>query len=490
MLAKMEFPVKPERQSYKTEIDKLELQLKRLQREIIEENIPVLLMFEGWPAAGKGTMINRLMQSLDPRRFRVYPIHEPTMAEHLRPYLWRFWVKMPAAGDMTILDRSWYHDLVEEEVYDRPGAEVRENRYRQISELERTLHDNGTIIIKFFLHISKGEQRDRFNKLAGDQSTAWRIDKNDWKHHKRYKKFRKEYSRMIEQSNRRHAPWIVVPAENRRQAALTVFGETISHLKRGIAASRRRKTRPPAPPKIPVLRRLPLDAVDLSRTLDREEYRAQLKVAQQRVRELEHHIFRHRLPVTIIYQGWDAAGKGGNIKRLTQRMDPRGYEVIPIGAPSRDELDHHYLWRFWRRIPKAGHIAIFDRSWYGRVLVERVEGFATEAQWKRAYREIKEFERTLVEEGQILIKFWIHIDQDEQLQRFEDRKKDPYKKWKITEEDWRNREKWPLYQEAVNQMISLTSTPEAPWTIVEGNSKYFARIKALNTVIAAIEDRI
>jgi polyphosphate kinase 2 (PPK2 family) len=229
-----------------------------------------------------------------------------------------------------------------------------------------------------------------------------------------------------------------------------------------------------------------LETVDLSLALDRETYVRQLARRQIQLRELGYQVYVQKRPVVIVYEGWDAAGKGGSIKRLTEKLDPRGYVVYPISAPTGEEKTHHYLWRFWRRVPERGQIAIFDRSWYGRVLVERVEGFATEGEWRRAYREINSFERNLRDFGTVLIKFWIHISREEQLRRFEERRATGYKSWKLTAEDWRNREKWPLYEEAVRDMLLKTSTLDAPWTIVEGNDKYWARVKALSTAVEVL----
>ena len=233
-----------------------------------------------------------------------------------------------------------------------------------------------------------------------------------------------------------------------------------------------------------------LEQVDLSKKISKEEYKAIVSDFELRLGELQREAKDLHIPIAIVFEGWDAAGKGGNIRRLTQSMDPRGYEVIPIAAPNDIEKSHYYLWRFWMAFPKAGHIAIFDRSWYGRVLVERIEGFCSESEWKRAYREINEIEEHMVNFGTVLVKFWLHIDQKEQLRRFEDRQRIPHKQWKITEEDWRNRKKWDQYKEAVDEMLFRTSTTYAPWTIVEANSKYYARIKALKTVIAAVEAKL
>ena len=224
---------------------------------------------------------------------------------------------------------------------------------------------------------------------------------------------------------------------------------------------------------------LTLESADLTKRLDKEEYQKQLEECRDKLQELHNEVYRKKIPVTIAYEGWDAAGKGGNIKRLTSALDPRGYEVHPIASPTPDVINRQYLWRFWRRLPKTGHIAIFDRTWYGRVMVERIEGLCTEEEWKRAYDEINEFERELTDSGMVVIKFWVHIDKDTQLERFRDRENTPEKKWKITPEDWRNREKWDIYEKAVNEMLLKTNTQNAPWYILESNDKRYARIKAM-----------
>jgi len=231
-----------------------------------------------------------------------------------------------------------------------------------------------------------------------------------------------------------------------------------------------------------------LDVIDLDKSLTRQEYERTLLSRQLQLRELAYRLYVAGRTLVVVFEGWDAAGKGGNIKRVTEKLDPRGYEVFPIAAPRGEDRSHHYLWRFWRRLkpPDEKQIIIFDRSWYGRVMVERVEGFCTEDEWKRAYREINEFERQLVDFGMILVKFWIHISADEQLRRFEERQHTLHKSWKLTEEDWRNRAKWALYEEAVNDMLLKTSTFTAPWTIVEGNDKWFARVKTVSTLLDAL----
>jgi polyphosphate kinase 2 (PPK2 family) len=296
---------------------------------------------------------------------------------------------------------------------------------------------------------------------------------------------------MLERTRTSYGPWTVVESTQGRFRRTRVF-ETIVDAVEGELDRRQRNPRPkpepmPEPEESPTQQNSVLDRVDLSLSLPREDYEQQLDQLQQRLRQLEHELYLARIPAVVAYEGWDAGGKGGNIRRLTRGLDPRGYQVIPIAAPTKEELAHHYLWRFWRQLPKAGHIAIFDRTWYGRVLVERVEGFCTETEWKRAYREINEFERELAEYGTVIVKFWLHIDQEEQLQRFKARQALEHKQWKITDDDWRNREKWNKYKVAVTDMLRRTSTTYAPWTILEANDKLHARIKALKTVAGALD---
>ncbi len=374
------------------------------------------------------------------------------------------------------------------------GEQLRQ-AFDDIRSFERQLSDEGVVIVKCFLHISKGEQKRRFEALRGSPSTAWRVTKEDLRQHEQYSDYLAATEHMLTETDADYAPWTVVEAHDRRFATLKIFGTVIDALERGVATVEQKVdppvTRPHEPVSAPnIFKTSALDHVDLSKSLTPEEYTARLKKAQATLRELEHEIYARRVPVVIAYEGWDAAGKGGNIRRLTQNLDPRGYEVVPVAAPNDIEKAHHYLWRFWAQMPKAGHITIFDRTWYGRVLVERVEGFCTEAQWRRAYREINGMEQHLAHFGTVVLKFWLHIDPDEQLRRFREREGLSHKQWKITDEDWRNREKIGEYREAVEEMLYRTSTPYAPWTIVESNCKRHARVKVLETVCKAIRKRI
>jgi polyphosphate:AMP phosphotransferase len=493
MLEQVVLKQKASKAEYDQKAEEFERRLGQLQRQARELRIPVIVVFEGWDAAGKGTLINRLMQTLDPRGFNVYPINAPTQEESHRPFLWRFWTKTPERGRIAILDRSWYGRVLTERVDKLIPKKLWQASYEEIRSFERQLADDGTVLIKFFLHISKKEQKKRFLQLEASPSMSWKVNKDDWRHHRQYEKYAQAIEEMLVQTDTAFAPWTIVEAHDRRFATLKVFAATIHALEDRVnsgAGPKKPEPQPDSSPAEELSATSLLDTVDLSRTLSRAAYERKLDSCQARVRELEHQIYLRRIPVVVVFEGWDAAGKGGNIKRLTKSMDPRGYEVIPVAAPNDVEKSHHYLWRFWTKVPKAGHLTVFDRSWYGRVLVERVEAFCSPEEWKRAYREINEMEEHLVSFGAVLVKFWLQIDQEEQLRRFKEREEAAWKQWKITPDDWRNREKWFLYKPAVEEMLARTSTSFAPWTIVESNCKLYARIKTLQTVIKSVEARL
>ncbi|WP_461207557.1 polyphosphate:AMP phosphotransferase [Clostridium sp. DL1XJH146] len=494
MLNKIDLSKNIDKDVYKEKIKEIERKLPYLQRKAKELKIPIILVFEGWSASGKGTIINNLILPLDPRHFKVYTTDEPTEEERLRPFLWRFWTKTPLRGKIAIFDRSWYRRVLSERMDIKLDKKAVGKAFEDIVNFERQLADDGNIILKFFMHIDKKEQEKRFIELQQSKATSWRITKDDWKDNKKYDEYVPLIEEMIDKTNKEYSSWTVVEANNVRFATIKVLEKTIEVLEEKIKRVEEKTLQnniiSADESNTKEVKKSILSSIDLTKKLEREEYKEKIKVYQKKIRQLEYKIYKKRIPVIILYEGWDAAGKGGNIKRLTKKMDPRGYEVIPIAAPSREELDHHYLWRFWKEVPKGGHITIFDRSWYGRVLVERVEGFCSETEWKRSYREINEMEKQFINFGAVIVKFWIHIDQDIQLQRFQERENNPEKQWKITDEDWRNREKYPQYEKAVNEMLLRTSTTTSPWTVIESNDKYYARVKALKTVIDAIETKL
>ncbi|MCI6513031.1 MAG: phosphate--AMP phosphotransferase [Coprococcus catus] len=483
---------------YKEMMDKLAPKFAALQREARAKGLPVMVVFEGWGASGKGTMISRLIQPLDPRGFKVFTIQAENEEEHMHPFLWRFWTKTPAKGRMHIFDRSWYRRVITEQM-DAPMDQKRlDAAYHQILSFEEQLSADGTLIIKFFLHISADEQEKRLKKLERSSETKWRVTKADWKHFKQYKAYLPMYDHMLEQTDMSWAPWHVIEATDREYAAVKVMtivaGMIEERLNEENAKESRSHLAERAQEELPgteeTMRTTVLDGVDVSLTMTKEDYKKRLSVLQKELTRLQNEMYLKRIPVVVALEGWDAAGKGGAIKRLTEPLDPRGYEVVPTAAPNDIEKAHHYLWRFWRAMPKDGHMTIFDRTWYGRVMVERIEGFCSQAEWRRAYREINQMEQNLTDHGVIVLKFWLQIDKDEQERRFNERMEDPEKQWKITDEDWRNREKWDAYVKAVDEMILRTSTTYAPWTIVEADSKYYARIKILETVVRALKNRI
>lgn len=474
----------------KQQISELNQELGSLQRQTIQLKIPIIILFEGADGAGKGSLINRLLLSLDPRTFKVHATHSPNQEAKFRPYLWRFWKEIPARGRMTIFDRSWYRRLLDDRVNGKLPDKKVPKVVREITNFERQLTDDGVVVIKVYLTISKAKQEQRLKKLAGNPATSWRVTKKDWKRHKLYGYYWAMVEDMVDYTHCESAPWVKIDSTSIKSANLELLEVVTRRLKSAIKTKKVEEKEPVTPHlewRTTNGHPSPLDQSDLSHSLDHEKYRARRNVLQGRLHELEHKLYVSRRPAVLVFEGWDAAGKGGAIRRLVKGLDPRGYEVVPIAAPTKAELRHHYLWRFWNQFPKGGHIAIFDRSWYGRVTVERLEGFCAENEWKRAYDEINEMEEHWSNCGTIILKFWIHIDKEEQLNRFNARQENPHKRWKITDEDWRNREKWDNYKVAVDDMIALTDKPKAPWIIVEGNNKPYARIKVLETTVNALE---
>ena len=493
MLEKIDLSKKVDKKTYRRVMDEAEEKLGLLQRECKDAGIPVILVFEGMGAAGKGVQINRLIQALDPRGFDVYACDRPTEDEQMRPFLWRYWTKTPAKGRIAVFDRSWYRSVQ----VDRFDGLTREDRlgdaYQDILSFEKQLCDDGTVIMKFFLYIDKDEQKKRFKKLEGSKETSWRVTEEDWNRNKDFDRYLKMNEEMLEKTDTDYAPWVIIEAVDKDYAALKIVSTVMDRLEYELEHRRPEDGKQAQRQESKTRERFKngvLSGIDLSKSLTEEEYKTRLKKLQKRLAELHSELYRLRIPVVIGFEGWDAGGKGGAIKRLTSNLDPRGYRVNPTAAPNDIEKVHHYLWRFWNNVPKAGHIAVFDRTWYGRVMVERIEGFCSEAQWRRAYQEINEMESHMANAGAVVLKFWLHIDKDEQERRFKERQANPAKQWKITDEDWRNREKWDQYEEAVNEMLIRTSTTYAPWIVVEGNDKRYARVKVLQTVVDALEKKI
>ncbi len=491
MLEKIDLKKKCQGKEYKARLEEESAKLSVLQRQCKEAGIPVIIVFEGFGAAGKGTQINRLIQAMDPRGFSVYTSNKESEDERLHPFLWRYWTKIPAKGRFAIFDRSWYRRVLVDRFDKITKKEELPSAFHDILSFERQLTDDGTVIIKFFLYISKEEQKKRFKLLEDSKETAWKVTEADWKRNKEYSEYLKINEEMLEKTDTDYAPWVIVEAMDKNYAALKIISSVTARLEKELEKKAAlTKSEKKAAKAVDKYKSGVLSGVDLSKALSNKEYKQKLDSLQKKMEILHSELYRLRIPVVICFEGWDAGGKGGAIKRLTSHMDPRGYQVNPTASPNDTEKAHHYLWRFWNNMPKAGHIAIFDRTWYGRVMVERIEGFCSEAEWKRAYQEINEMEEHLTNSGCIVLKFWLHIDKDEQERRFKERMENPAKQWKITDEDWRNREKWDEYEKAVDEMLVRTSTTYAPWEIVEANSKYYARVKVLKTVVEAMEKEI
>lgn len=487
MLKNWARPEKPEGEELKQRLKAAEEKLSQQQMKLKEKRLPVLVLIEGWGAAGKGSAIGQIIKNIDPRFFKVFSMPStPTEEERRRPFLYRFFEKIPEAGKFTFLDSGWMDQIMKERLDGKLDDKAYAQRVDSVKRFERGLTDNGYLVLKFFFHISKKEQESRIEALLSEKDTAWRVSEGDLWQNRRYDKCLEAFDRYLDDTNTPSAPWYIVDSKSKKFAELQVMEtlcmgiETALH-NESLAVPLLQNAFPLI--KMPKLRDVPLEG----KTLDEEEYKKELKELQAKLGQLHNRLYRKRVPVIIAYEGWDAAGKGGNIKRLTGALDPRGFEVHPIASPEPHEKARHYLWRFWTRLPKDGHIAIFDRTWYGRVMVERLEGFCSENDWQRAYYEMNEFEQELHNWGAVILKFWVQIDKDTQLARFTERQNTPSKQWKITDEDWRNREKWDLYEQAVDEMLQKTSTTYAPWHILESVDKKYARIKALHIVIDALE---
>ncbi|MGM0593788.1 MAG: polyphosphate:AMP phosphotransferase [Pseudomonadota bacterium] len=479
------------KKAYNEQVPELRTELLTIQRALEEADFPVIVLVSGVDGAGKGAMVNLLNEWLDPRYVRTYAFGEMTDEERERPEYWRFWRSLPPKGRIGLYVGSWYsHPIAQRVAGDFNDAEL-DGHLLRIRNFEKELVDDGALIIKFWLHLSKAAQKQRLKKLESNPKTAWRVTKQDKKHLKLYDRFRSIAERTLRDTSTGEAPWIIVEGSDARYRGLTVGRHILDRIRTHLKRNEQPSTdAPPASSEIlPVLTRQKtlLSQLDLSQSLNKKEYKKALEKQQERLSILARHAHEKKISSVIVLEGWDAGGKGGIIRRIVPALDARNYQIIPVAAPTDEEQAHHYLWRFWRHIPRAGQITIYDRSWYGRVLVERVEGYASHDEWMRAYAEINDFEEQLTEHDTVLLKFWLHIDKDEQLRRFKEREKIAYKQYKITEEDYRNREKWDDYEHAVNDMVERTSTEYAPWTLIEGNSKRFARIKALKTYCERLE---
>jgi polyphosphate:AMP phosphotransferase len=478
-----------DKERYAKEEPELRHALLTAQYELVKQaKAPTVILIGGVDGAGKGETLNLINEWMDPRHIQTNAMRPVGDDLSGRPAMWRFWRVLPPKGRIAVFVGSWYSQPFIKRVYGEIKSAKLDRALDQILRFERMLTDEGTLLLKYWLHLSRKGQRKRFEKLASDKKTAWRVSDTDWKHLDMYDRFQDVAQHMLRETSTAEAPWTVVEGGDARYRNLTIGASILDALRKRLDASARPSRDIRAPARVHSIDGVSiLDRLDLDRKVDKVTYRDELAVLQGRLNTLTHHRKFEKLSVVAAFEGCDAAGKGGAIRRVTQALDARKYDVIPIAAPTDEERARPYLWRFWRQIPERGRIAIFDRSWYGRVLVERVEGFCSEPDWMRAYGEINDFEDQLVRNDTIVLKFWLQISNEEQLRRFKEREATSFKQHKITSEDWRNREKWDAYNVAVCEMIDRTSTERAPWKLVPANDKYFARLEVLRTFADAIE---
>ncbi len=475
--------------TYRREEAKLREALLNAQYDLKENGrFPVLILIAGVEGAGKGETVNLLNEWMDPRHIYTHAFFEPSDEARERPAQWRFWRALPPKGKIGVFFGAWHTMPIIQRVAGEIGEAEFAQAIAEIVRLEKMLCDEGVLLLKYWFHLSRPQQKKRLRDLEKDPETRWRVTEREWQYFKIYKKFVRVCEPFLRKTSTGEAPWIVLPGADARYRSLS-FGR---HL---LAAMRERLDEKPVtrlpdktPPllaagdKLNVLRALPLD-----QAMTKPEYGKQLDKWQRRLNVASRDPRFQSLSVVCVFEGNDAAGKGGAIRRVTSALDARCYFNVPVAAPTEEERAQPYLWRFWRHIPRHGRFTFFDRSWYGRVLVERVEGFCKEADWMRAYSEINDFEGALLRQGGVVLKFWLAIGKEEQYKRFKAREKVAFKRFKITAEDWRNRKRWDAYELAVCDMVDRTSTALAPWTLVEANNKYHARVKVLKTLTQAVE---
>ncbi len=477
-----------DKETYEAQVAELRTGLLTLQQELSHCDFPVILLISGADGAGKSETVNILHQWMDPRGIQTAAFDEPTDEERERPAFWRFWRALPPKGQIGILFGSWYSDPITQRVENRVDDSGLDLMLKRINIFEKMLVDDGALLIKLWFHLGRDMQVQRIKKLRKNPKTRWQVSERDLAALKSYGRFRTVAERTLGQTSTGEAPWMIIEGFDERYRNTTTATHILEVVRKRIALDPKSlRGAATAWKRLGENDKTILDALDLDRHLEKKAYRKQLADYQGRLSVLARKAREQKVSTIVVFEGWDAAGKGGIIRRITGAMDARSLRVIPVAAPTDEERAQHYLWRFWRHIPRAGRFTIYDRSWYGRVLVERVEGYAAEDEWIRAYREINEFEEELTEHGIVVVKFWVHIDRDEQLLRFKAREETSFKQHKITEEDYRNRERWDDYAHAVNDMVERTSTVFAPWHLIEGNDKRWARVRALKILCERLE---
>lgn len=477
-----------DKEAYEAAVPALREALLEAQYELKQQaRFPVIILINGIEGAGKGETVKLLNEWMDPRLIEVRTFDQPTDEELAHPPAWRYWRQLPAKGRMGVFFGNWYSQMIQDRVHGRYKNARLDQAINGVERLEQMLCDEGALIFKFWFHLSKKQMKKRLETLRDDPLHSWRISPLDWQQSKTYDRFVRFGERVLRRTSRDYAPWHVIEGLDPHYRSLAVGRILLEGLQTALKAPTEPVHQAVAPLGGSIDQRSLLGSLDLDKRLSKEDYNEQLVAEQARLATLMRDKRMRRHALVAVFEGNDAAGKGGAVRRVAAALDPRQYNIVPIAAPSQDEKAQPYLWRFWRQIPARGKFTIFDRSWYGRVLVERIEGFCTQADWMRAYGEINDFEEQLSQAGVVVVKFWLSIDEQTQLQRFKEREAIPFKRFKITEDDWRNREKWGLYRDAVGDMVDRTSTEIAPWTLVEANDKRWARVKVLRTLGDALE---
>lgn len=477
-----------DKDTYEAAVPALREALLEAQYELKQQaRFPVIILINGIEGAGKGETVKLLNEWMDPRLIEVRTFDQPTDEELAHPPAWRYWRQLPAKGRMGIFFGNWYSQMIQDRVHGRYKNARLDQAINSAERLEQMLCDEGALIFKFWFHLSKKQMKKRLKTLRDDPLHSWRISPLDWQQSKTYDRFVRFGERVLRRTSRDYSPWHVIEGLDPHYRSLAVGRILLEGLQTALKAPTEPVHQAVAPLGESIDQRSLLGSLDLDKRLSKEDYNEQLVAEQARLANLMRDKRMRRHALVAVFEGNDAAGKGGAVRRVAAALDPRQYNIVPIAAPSQDEKAQPYLWRFWRQIPARGKFTIFDRSWYGRVLVERIEGFCTQADWMRAYGEINDFEEQLGQAGVVVVKFWLSIDEQTQLQRFKEREATPFKRFKITEDDWRNREKWGLYRDAVGDMVDRTSTEIAPWTLVEANDKRWARVKVLRTLGDALE---
>jgi len=477
-------------QAFERQGPTLKATLLEAQRRLAASDRAAVMIVTGVGGASKSEAVNLLLKWMDPCDIRVHAMREPTEEEQrARMPLCRSWMELPLCGRLAISFGGWYAGPLLGHIFDRISRPELDQALDRVVELERMLHREGVLVVKLWLHLSKDAQKARIEELEADPRQRWRVFKRDWKLFRRYDEYRSAGEHVLRRTDSAEAPWTAVDGTDRRHCHLTVARVLLNALRGGLERAGAEPPAPPpeslhlVPPAVNVINRL-----DMGLALDPAAYKEQLLRAQGRLGRLTRRLRKRGRSLVLVFEGPDAAGKGGAIRRITAAMDARDYQVVSVAAPTDEERAHPYLWRFWREVPSQGRVAIYDRSWYGRLLVERVKGFARPEEWRRAYEEINAFEEQLAEAGAIVLKFWLAIMPGERLRRFEARRATPYKQYKLTPEDWRNRDRWASYEAAACEMIEQTGSEAAPWVLVESDNKEWARVKVLKAVVRRMKD--